>query len=260
MIAAVLFDLDETLIVDHPVSRHALLDCAWRAAGVHALDAEALAAAAERHANALWTAAPTWAYCERIGHSALEGLWARYESGAHPELKTLAAGAAEFRRATWRAALAAQGIADEPLGRELSARFIAARSLFPRYPEIDLLLETLAPAFKLGVVTNGVPDLQRDKLAGSGLADRFMAVAISGEVDSGKPEKQIFERVCGALGVAPADCVMVGDNPERDIAGARHAGMRSVLVDRGLRPPDTRFPADLTVKSLLEMIPWLGRV
>ncbi|WP_159736691.1 HAD hydrolase-like protein, partial [Arthrobacter sp. 9V] len=31
----------------------------------------------------------------------------------------------------------------------------------------------------------------------------------------------------------PADCLFVGDDPERDVVGARAAGMRAVLVDHG---------------------------
>ena len=259
MISAILFDLDETLIVDHPVSNHALLDCAYHAAETRALDAPALAKAAERHATALWKAAPTWPYAERIGHSALEGLWSRYDSRVHPELATLGKRTGGYRLAVWRLALSEQQIVDESLCHRLAERFVRARSLFPRYPEIDALLAALAPKYKLGIVTNGVPDLQRDKLAGCGLAHHFGAVAVSGEVDSGKPERPIFEFVTRELGVKAEDCVMVGDNPERDIAGARAMGMRSVYVARGFRPPDPRHPADLSVNSLSEMLPWLAR-
>ncbi len=260
MISALLFDLDETLILDHPVSRHALLDCAYLAAGVRSLDAPALAAAAERQASTRWKLAPTWPYAERIGHSALEGLWARYDSRAHPELASLGGQAAGFRIAVWRAALAEQGIEDDGLCALLAERFIRVRALFPRYPEVDALLEFLAPRYKLGIVTNGIPDLQRDKLASSGLAESFVAVAISGEVDSGKPERPIFEFVLGELGVAASECVMVGDNPERDIAGASAMGMRSVFIARGFKPADPRHPADLSVTSLVEILPWLAQI
>jgi putative hydrolase of the HAD superfamily len=257
---AILFDLDETLILDHPVSRHALLDCAYLAAGARALNAPMLAKAAERVAGTLWKAAPTWPYAERIGHSALEGLWARYDSRAHPVQAQLREGALSFRMAVWRGALLEQQITDEALCARLAERFVRSRALFPRYPEVDALLAALAPKYKLGIVTNGVPNLQRDKLAGSGLASRFSAaVAVSGELDCGKPDKGIFEWALGELGVGPGECVMVGDNPERDIAGATAMGMRSVFVDRGIRPADPKHPADLSVKSLGEMLPWLEK-
>jgi len=47
----------------------------------------------------------------------------------------------------------------------------------------------------------------------------------------GKPGPMLFEKACAALGVDPADAVMIGDNPETDGAGADALGMRSIIVD-----------------------------
>jgi putative hydrolase of the HAD superfamily len=204
----------------------------------------------------LWKSSPVFDYTQRIGHSAGEGLWARYEVQTHPALKTLHEWAPAFRVAVWSEALADQGIHDEALSEALAYRYLSERRLYPRYPEIDPLLKALS-SYKLGIVTNGVPDLQREKLEGSLLQDNFEAVAVSGELDIGKPEGGIFEHICGELDVEPARCVMVGDNPERDIVGAAKAGMRSVWVERGFRPKDPQHPADLEVTNLLEMLPWL---
>lgn len=52
----------------------------------------------------------------------------------------------------------------------------------------------------------------------------------------GKPSPLMFERACAVLGVAPADAVMIGDNPETDIAGARAFGIRPILVGGRDRP------------------------
>jgi putative hydrolase of the HAD superfamily len=50
---------------------------------------------------------------------------------------------------------------------------------------------------------------------------------------------------------------MVGDNPERDIAGAINAGMKSVLVERGFKLRDQRYEATAEVQNLLDMLYWL---
>ncbi len=256
MIQAILFDLDETLILDHPVSLHALRSCAYFAASWYSLDIPRLIQDAEESAVRLWKASPVFEYTHRIGHSAGEGLWARYEVQTHPALKTLHEWAPSFRVAAWNEALAHQGIHDEALSEALAHRFFSERRLYPRYPEIDALLQALA-GYKLGIVTNGVPDLQREKLEGFGLLDRFQAVAVSGELDIGKPQRGIFDHICKALDVEPAACVMVGDNPERDVAGATGAGMKSVWVERGFKAKDPNHPADLEVANLLQMLPWL---
>ena len=52
-----------------------------------------------------------------------------------------------------------------------------------------------------------------------------------------KPHETIFRAVLERLAVEPQRAVMVGDDPEDDIAGARAVGMRAWLVDR-----EGRFP------------------
>lgn len=256
MIQAVLFDLDETLILDHSVSLHALRSCAFYAASWYSLDIPRLIQMAEITAVRLWRSSPVFEYTQRIGHSAGEGLWARYEVQTHPALKTLHDWAPDFRVAVWRESLEEQGVHDDALCEALAHRYLSERRLYPRYPEIDPLLKALS-GYKLGIVTNGVPDLQREKLQGSMLQDRFEAIAVSGELDIGKPQRGIFDHICRELGVEPSACVMVGDNPERDVAGAASAGMKSVWVERGFKPKDPQYPADLEVSNLLEMLPWL---
>lgn len=57
----------------------------------------------------------------------------------------------------------------------------------------------------------------------------------------GKPGPHLFWRACEALGVEPEDALMIGDNPDTDIAGARAVGMEAVLVDaRGGEIPEDR--------------------
>ena len=256
MIQAILFDLDETLILDHPVSLHTLRSCAFYAASWYSLDIPRLVQTAEQTAVRLWKKSPVFDYSNRIGHSAGEGLWARYEVQTHPALQTLHEWAPAYRVAVWKESLADQGIHDDALSEALAHRYFSERRLYPRYPEVDELLRALA-GYRLGIVTNGVPDLQRDKLEGFGLADRFQAIAVSGELDIGKPDRGIFAHICKELNVEPSACVMVGDNPERDVAGAANVGMKSVWVERGFKAKDPQHPADLEVSNLLQMLPWL---
>lgn len=252
---AILFDLDETLILDEPVLEEAFLAAAHLAAPLGA-DVPRLARKARDAARALWAEGPYYAYCHRIGHSAGEGLWARYDKGDHPAIAGLREWAPGYRLAVWREALAEQGLTADP--QPMVDRFFAARRHYPRFAEIDpLLAELRARGYLLGIVTNGVPDLQREKIAGSGVADLFNASVVSGEIDCGKPDPGIFHHICRELGVEPDACVMVGDNPERDVAGAIAAGMRSVWVQRHGRERDSRYPADLECTDLTDMLAWL---
>jgi len=51
-----------------------------------------------------------------------------------------------------------------------------------------------------------------------------------------KPAPDILLACSAALCVDPGDCLMVGDSPA-DIQAARHAGMRSCVVDYGYGDP-----------------------
>ena len=50
----------------------------------------------------------------------------------------------------------------------------------------------------------------------------------------GKPEKLFFHELCHRLGVQPDRCVLVGDNLESDIAGAKAVGMQTILTLTGV--------------------------
>ena len=82
----------------------------------------------------------------------------------------------------------------------------------------------------MAVVTNGAACLQREKLAASGLADRFGAVVVSGEVGVGKPDAAVFRVALERLGADEA--VMIGDSLDRDIDGALAAGLGAVWINR----------------------------
>ena len=86
MFAAVIFDLDDTLLQDEPVSRHALFVTALELTADDK-KAKELAEAVGAETYALWKDLPSLAgdYAKRIGHSAIEGLWATYDSSIPAE-------------------------------------------------------------------------------------------------------------------------------------------------------------------------------
>ncbi|MGV3624187.1 MAG: HAD family hydrolase [Archangium sp.] len=252
MFDAVLFDLDETLIPDEPLSHHAFHVAALELTQDEAR-AKRLAQTAEREARAVFSSLPKEVidYALRIGHSALEGMWATYDPHIAEE-KVLAEQVTHLRPEAWRRALAACGEPGDP--QKLQQRWQHLRARAPLFSDVDEVLASLRPHTKLGIITNGVSGLQRRKVHLSGLAHWFDVIAISGEVGIGKPDKGIFDWVAQQLGVSVGRCVMVGDNSERDVQGGINAGMKTAWLDRGFKPRGVA--ADIDAKSLRALLPF----
>ena len=230
---ALLFDLDETLVVDERVAAEAFAATARVAAERLPLDGGRLAKGARQRARELWHAAPNHPYCERIGMSSWEGLWCRFE-GDTAELRALAEWAPGYRRDAWRLALADQGIEEPSLAEELGERFgRERRDRHEVFEDVAPTLDALSGEWSLAILTNGASCLQREKLAGAGLLERFAVVVASGDLGVGKPAEEIYAWTLGLLGVDRSQAVMVGDSYTNDVEGARAAGLAAVWLDRG---------------------------
>ena len=236
---AILFDLDDTLVVEEPVADAAFLATAQVAGGRYAIDPPPLARAARMRARELWRTGPAYAYGEgTIGMSSWEALWCRWE-GEDAEVRRCREWAVRYRTEAWTMALADHGIADPALAEELGLRFGEERRLRHRaFADTRPALDELRSTHRLALVTNGASCLQREKLAGTGLAaDDFDAIVISGDLGAAKPKPEVFAHALELLGVGAAQAVMVGDSLDRDVRGAAACGIRGIWLNRdGSRP------------------------
>lgn len=252
-VKSVLFDLDDTLVVDEAVSHEALVETAERARQRHGAEPERFLRDSSRHAKALWLAGPSHPYCKAIGISAYECLWGKFE-GESDDLRQLREWSRTFRDQVFDSALRDQMIESPEGSHDLSEAFAAARRRLQRLmPDAREVLARLGAEYSLGMLTNGAPDLQREKIAASGLGGFFKAVAVSGEHGIGKPRPDIFHRLTGELGIEPAQAVMVGNSLERDIAGARNAGIVSVWIKVSGSEEHAAVEPDFTITALIEL-------
>ena len=187
-IAAIIFDLDETLITDDDATKKALRQTAKYAQKQVTVGTEKLWRTAYAHAKHMWQASPTFSFCESLGISASEGLWGRF---AHSGLQwqELHAWVSGYQVEAWEHALTAQGHKNRELAERLAAIFREERRTSQAlFPETERVLSELHATYKLGILTNGAPDLQREKIAYNRLAHYFDAIVVSGDVGVGKPE------------------------------------------------------------------------
>ena len=99
------------------------------------------------------------------------------------------------------------------------------------YPETLEVLDALATSHRLCVLSNFDRRL-RTVLAQLGVLARFDEVIISSEVGADKPDPWIFQHAAARAGVEPHEALLVGDDPECDVAGAHRAGWHAFHVER----------------------------
>ena len=261
-IAAVLFDLDETLVEEESSVDAAFLAACAIARERHGIDPRALHRAVRERARQLWRGASTIGYCRAIGISSWEGLCGRF-LGDDPNLEALREWTPTYRRQAWARALADHGVEDMAFAERLAEAFREERrSRHVLFPDTEPTLTDLRRTHRLALVTNGAPDLQREKIRGAKLAPYFDATVVSGEVGVGKPDPRVFTLALDQLSVPPETAVMVGDSLSRDVVGAQQVGLRAVWVNRsGADPGDDARPdaqvADLReLRKVLERVAW----
>lgn len=122
-------------------------------------------------------------------------------------------------------------------------------------PSVRCTLERLRrDGWRLVVLTNGDPDVQRRKVAALGLESLVHGVVYAEEhAPDGKPDPAAFSVALNQLRVAPSRCLCVGDDLQRDIEGARRAGLRSIRVDRHNARPRAERDADAVIDSIVSV-------
>jgi len=94
------------------------------------------------------------------------------------------------------------------------------------YPGAIELIEELAPRVSLALISNGLSEVQRPRIARLGIEKYFDAIVISAEVGTTKPGSKIFDITFDMLGNPPKDAaVIVGDRLASDIKGGADYGI-----------------------------------
>jgi putative hydrolase of the HAD superfamily len=128
----------------------------------------------------------------------------------------------------------------EALGCKRNAKIIAAGIvayhdtkigyLNPDPDVIPTLIALRDIGCKIGIVSNGRPVKQWEKIIRLGLHHFFHTVIISEEAGFEKPDPRIFKAALNELGARPEETVYVGDSLEIDMLGANEAGIISVRL------------------------------
>lgn len=208
-IRAILYDLDGTLRFNQPSGREFFAD--------RALELGLPITPADRLRNARWEHY-YWASSEEVRHDRLnypdgKSFWQNY---GIRQLQTL--GASEEQ---------AQVLG--PRISEYMEEFYRPDDIL--LPDTHATLTALREAgYILGVVSNREEPFG-DYLEKLGIGKYFHFLLAAGEVDSWKPNREIFEHALFRAGIQSHEAVYVGDNFYADVIGASNAGLKPVLID-----------------------------
>ncbi len=128
------------------------------------------------------------------------------------------------------------------------------------YPGIAELLDRLAAAaVPCGVVSNKAHDFTLDCVDAFLGGWRWAAVVGHREGHPRKPDPAGALEAAARIGVAPEDCLFVGDS-DVDMMTARNAGMRALGVAWGFRPVDElrAAGAGAILEQPRDLLEWIG--
>ena len=170
-----------------------------------------------------------------------------------------------------RRVLARIGVYDEELASNLSHTYCVERhAALELFPEALEVLQKIHGRLKLGLITNGPADIQRQEIETLGIGNLFECVLIEGETGKGKPNPEVMRMAEEQTGCSGAEVLFVGNSYKHDVCPARAAGWRQVWIRRPSDVPPTarrtepeRLPEgepkpDMTIVDLRELLPALG--
>ncbi len=115
---------------------------------------------------------------------------------------------------------------------EIAYEHFAEAGVWRLFPETLEVLEALHRRYDLVVISNFDGRL-RMVFEHLGISRFFKALAISSEIGADKPDPLIFQRALALGGGAqPNEALHVGDDPRRDWAAARAAGLQVFELER----------------------------
>lgn len=120
------------------------------------------------------------------------------------------------------------------------------------------VIKTLANKFKLALITNGLSDVQRPRLARSPIGHLFQEIAISEEIGAAKPDpayfRSVFERISTRFETPDRKHVLViGDSLTSDISGGLNFGLDTCWFNPTGAPPDPKIRPGFQILRLEEL-------
>lgn len=138
------------------------------------------------------------------------------------------------------ALFAAGGVTDNvrQLGINAAQLFrIASIEYLRVYPGVEEALCALrARGFRLWLLSNAQAIFTAHELRHLGLGSQFDGILLSSDYGCRKPDLRFYRALITRNSLDPARCLMIGNDRETDIAGAKRSGMATLYMHTALTP------------------------
>lgn len=122
-------------------------------------------------------------------------------------------------------------------------------------PNAKELLDYLAPKYGLMILSNGFHEVQVDKLKRCGLNHYFDRVVTSELSGYHKPDPRAFGYALSSANIRKNQGIMVGDDLEVDIVGARKFGMDQIFFNPERKPHGEKVTYEVeTLKEITQIL------
>ncbi len=149
----------------------------------------------------------------------------------------------------------------EPLAGKLTRLWRARDGRRVARPDTEqVIIELDKRGYYLGIIANTITETEiPDWLEEADLGQYFDTVILSSIYGRRKPDPEIYLEAARQAGIDPARSAYVGDNPSRDILGARLAGfgMTVILMEPATlekEPPTGEEKPDVIIHELSELL------
>lgn len=141
-------------------------------------------------------------------------------------------------------------------GYEMNIHYLERIVAHPKILDTTIgSLDILHDKYTLGIVTNGLKEVQRRRIANHGLEKYFDHIVVSDEIDLAKPDPKYFQYAFDKIDEADKSKVLViGDNITSDIGGAQSFGFKGCWFNPDDKKNDTGITPDYTVHNLKELV------
>ncbi|MCX6218446.1 YjjG family noncanonical pyrimidine nucleotidase [Spirosoma sp.] len=126
----------------------------------------------------------------------------------------------------------AMGVDESAVHADMNVEYL---KLLPRKPHLlesaKELLDHLNGRYTMHIITNGFAEIQAVKMDSAEIAHYFTHVITSENANAKKPNPLVFQYAMEISGTNPSESLMIGDNYEADILGAKGVGLDTVFYN-----------------------------